>query len=76
MVTRDTAGEDEDRVQRIRDDRRAEAAGSTRPEDSSHTDNPTFAAEEGTAVDPGAAEVDYVEEPGVGGVSREGEPRP
>jgi hypothetical protein len=46
-----------------------EPSSASRERDASFSDNPSFAAQEGTAVDPATAAVDYLEEPGVGGVS-------
>jgi hypothetical protein len=65
-----------DPVQQIVEERRAEVSDGPRgrERDSSHTDNPTFAAQVGTSTDGADGELDYVEEPGVGGVS--GERRP
>lgn len=59
-----------DPVQEIVEERRAAAPDGPlgREQDSSHTDNPTFAGQVGTSADVADGELDYVEEPGVGGV--------
>ncbi|MCE0486795.1 hypothetical protein [Ornithinimicrobium sediminis] len=64
---------DTDPVEEIAERRRRAAdIGTTgRERDSSYTVNPGFAAREGTSADPAEVEVDYVEEPGVGGVSQD-----
>lgn len=56
----------EDRRAEGQDEHEGHVAG---PEESSYTDNPTFAAGEGESRDVSGGELDYVEEPGVGGVS-------
>ena len=60
-----------DPLEELIDRRRAEGedghvAGDAEP---SYTDNPSFAAQEGRSTDVTDGELDYVEEPGVGGVS-------
>jgi hypothetical protein len=66
---------DTDPVEEISERRRRAADTGTpgRERDSSYTDNPGFAAREGTSADPAEVEVDYVEEPGVAGVSQDAE---
>lgn len=65
-----------DPVREVVERRRAEGEGTDEghvagPTESSYTDNPTFASGEGESRDVGDGELDYVEEPGVGGVSRD-----